>query len=416
MKGRKTPRLRFKEFHSEWSLKNLGEITTYTKGFAFKSEDYKPLGIRIIRVSDLGANSVKEDLDKAYIDRSLMGRFEKYNIKADDIIITTVGSRPDLKDSAVGRGIYISEENMGLLNQNLLKFNKSKDYDNKFIFSYINSSNYIKYIKTIQRGNANQSNITVKDLLKYEVYTTSYQEQQKIASFLTAVDKKIQQLNKKKALLEQYKKGVMQQIFNQEIRFKDDKGRDFPDWETRELGEISTRCVAKNRDGKVNFVLTNSATKGIVSQQDYFENEIANQNNLFNYYLVSIDSYVYNPRISNSAPVGPIKRNRLSLGVMSPLYTVFKIGHGSLEYFEHYFETNLWHEYMKSIANYGARHDRMSITNKDFFKLPLPFPCLDEQTKIANFLSALDDKIKHVDQQIEMTKLYKKGLLQQMFV
>jgi len=109
-------------------------------------------------------------------------------------------------------------------------------------------------------------------------------EQQKIAAILTAVDKKIQQLTKKKDLLEQYKKGVMQKIFNQEIRFKDDNGIDFADWELTELKEIAVRVKDKNRSNEINKVLTNSATKGIVSQQDYFDKDIANQNNLEGYY------------------------------------------------------------------------------------------------------------------------------------
>jgi type I restriction enzyme S subunit len=88
---------------------------------------------------------------------------------------------------------------------------------------------------------------------------------------------------------------------------------------------------------------------------------------------------------------------------------------GNLSFYEHYFNTSFWHKYMRGIANYGARHDRMNITKEDFKKLPLPYPNIKEQTKIANFLSKIDKKINAVNEQIETAKIYKKGLLQKMF-
>src|SRR5690606_21456439 len=230
------------------------------------------------------------------------------------------------------------------------------------------------------------------------------------------IDRRIQSLEKKKTLLEAYKKGVMQKIFSQRIRFKDENGDVFPKWEYKKLKEVLKRITLKNVDEKVKFVLTNSATQGIVSQNEYFDKDIANQNNLQGYYVVEVDDFIYNPRISQTAPVGPLKRNKLAKGVMSPLYTILRPKRGNLGFLEFYFETSLWHKYMKSIANYGARHDRMNITIFDFENLPIPFPSLEEQTKIANFLTAIDKKIELVDKQIEKTKTYKKGLLQQMFV
>lgn len=207
----------------------------------------------------------------------------------------------------------------------------------------------------------------------------------------------------------------MQQIFSQKLRFKDNNGQDFTDWEVKKLGEIFTRKLLKNKASLIKNVLTNSATRGIISQGDYFDNDIANQNNLEGYYIVDLDDFVYNPRISISAPVGPLKRNNLAKGVMSPLYTVLKPRSGNLSFYEHYFNTSFWHKYMRGIANYGARHDRMNITKEDFKKLPLPYPNIKEQTKIANFLSKIDKKINAVNEQIETAKIYKKGLLQKMF-
>jgi len=197
------------------------------------------------------------------------------------------------------------------------------------------------------------------------------------------------------------------------LRFKNEQGKYYPDWDKRSLNQIAKKVKEKNSGLHLSFVLTNSATRGIVGQKDYFEKNIANKNNLSGYYVVKKDDFVYNPRISVSAPVGPIKRNNLKNGVMSPLYTVFRIKENSnLTFFEYYFESSYWHKYMCSIANYGARHDRMNISSSDFFKLPLPYPCLEEQTKIADFLTSVDKRIQQLKKKKELWEAYKKGVMQ----
>ncbi|WP_338139796.1 restriction endonuclease subunit S [Xenorhabdus bovienii] len=209
---------------------------------------------------------------------------------------------------------------------------------------------------------------------------------------------------------------MMQKIFSQELRFKDENGEEFPEWEEMELKEIASKVNTKNRDNSVRTVLTNSATQGIVSQESYFERDIVTEGNLTGYYVVNIGDFVYNPRISSTAPVGPIKMNELIQGIMSPLYTVFRFEKGLLKFYQYFFASSVWHDYMKSIANSGARHDRMNISGADFFGLPVPQPVEEEQTKIANFLSAIDDKITAKKTELDKLKIWKQGLLQQMFV
>lgn len=187
------------------------------------------------------------------------------------------------------------------------------------------------------------------------------------------------------------------------------------EWKVVKLGKIAKRITLKNKDNYSLPVLTNSASGGIVKQEDYFDREIVSKDNLINYYIVSNDDFVYNPRISTIAPVGPISRNKIGEGVMSPLYTVFRFVEGDVDFFEHYFKTNNWHQYLKDKANFGARFDRMNITTEDFISLPIPFPSFPEQQKIAAFLTSLDEQISAHTKKLEALKSHKKGLMQQLF-
>lgn len=186
-------------------------------------------------------------------------------------------------------------------------------------------------------------------------------------------------------------------------------------WDEKFLNDIATKVNIKNRKLEVDLVLTNSAVDGIVSQRDYFERDIANKDNLSGYYIVEINDFIYNPRISSNAPVGSLKRNNLAQGIMSPLYMVFRFKNGKLSFFEHYFETSYWYSYMRGIANTGAKFDRLNISNEQFFNLPMPFPRLKEQQKIAECLSSLDALILAQSSKVEALKAHKKALMQQLF-
>jgi len=249
------PKLRFKEFDGDWSASNLEQTTQYFKGFAFKSESYKEDGIRIIRVSDLDKDSIKYQNEAIFLDKIEAQNYLNWEVKKKDIIVTTVGSKPHLIDSAVGRPIFVKNDSEGLLNQNLLVLRpKNENIDAYFIFSQLLDKKYLTHIETIQRGNANQSNITVKDLQEFEVFQTSKEEQTKIASFLSAVDEKISQLTQKHELLSQYKQGMMQKLFSQQIRFKADDGSEFGEWEET------------NFSSQFNFHNTNSHSRALLAE------------------------------------------------------------------------------------------------------------------------------------------------------
>lgn len=168
-----------------------------------------------------------------------------------------------------------------------------------------------------------------------------------------------------------------------------------PAWEQRELGEVTIKRTEKNVGSAFSETFTNSAEQGVVSQLDYFDHAISNSASIAGYYIVRPDDFVYNPRISVTAPCGPINRNRLNrTGVMSPLYTVFAVDQTvNKAFLERYFKTERWHSFMLLEGNSGARSDRFSIADSTFFKMPIQLPFLAEQRLIARSLDNLDTLI-----------------------
>ena len=188
-------------------------------------------------------------------------------------------------------------------------------------------------------------------------------------------------------------------------------------WEQRKLCEIAVKVTEKNKNNEYKEVFTNSAEMGIVTQNDFFDRKIANEDNLNGYYIVKPNDFVYNPRISVNAPVGPINRNKLCKnGVMSPLYTVFRTKNIDNLYLEYYFRTTSWHRFMKLNGDSGARFDRFTIGLSQFMSMPIPYPNLKEQQRIGSLFSKLDNLITLHQSKCDKLKEVKKYMLQNMFI
>lgn len=195
------------------------------------------------------------------------------------------------------------------------------------------------------------------------------------------------------------------------LRFKE-----FTDaWEQRKLGDIAKRVIRKNKENDILPVLTNSADLGIVLQNDYFDKAIAK--NLNNYYMVSHNDFVYNPRISKKAPFGPINRNKLNIqGVMSPLYLVFRFNSEmDLNFLEYYFQSSKWHPFMYKNGDSGARADRFAIKNSVLMNMTINVPTLDQQKRIGKILLLLENSIALHQRKLNLLNQLKKGMLQKLF-
>ena len=188
------------------------------------------------------------------------------------------------------------------------------------------------------------------------------------------------------------------------------------DWEQRKLSEITDKVTEKNAGLQYVETFTNSAEFGIISQRDFFDHDIAKLGSLDGYYIVKNEDFVYNPRISTSAPVGPINRNKLGrTGVMSPLYTVFRPHDIDTTYLEYFFKCGYWHSFMNFNGDSGARSDRFSIRDNVFFQMPIPIPDIDEQREIGELLTCLDNLIALHQRKFEKLTNVKKSMLEKMF-
>ncbi|CAK4070591.1 restriction endonuclease subunit S [Vibrio sp. 16] len=421
------PKLRFEEFSENWQAIELGELMTFKNGINASREQYGR-GVKFINVMDIIENDyITYDRIVGSVDVENK-EFEKNIVEYGDILF----QRSSETREEVGQAnVYLDKKNVATFGGFVIRGKKVGDFDS-VCMNYLLKTDKARKEVTTKSGGSTRYNVGQATLSAVNIdLPPCIPEQQKIASFLSKVDEKIALLAEKKDKLAEYKKGVMQQLFNGKweeqdgqltfvpptLRFKAADGSEFSDWEEIELGKLSKKSTVKNKDTSVSAVLTNSATQGIIHQADYFDRDIANQSNLDGYYVVKPNDFVYNPRISIPAPVGPINRNKLDVGVMSPLYTVFTVNKSvNLSYLEYFFKTTKWHRYMNSIANFGARHDRMNITTSDFFKMPIPVPCIEEQNKIVQFVSSIDQKLDLANSEFEKAKEWKRGLLQQMFV
>ena len=246
-------------------------------------------------------------------------------------------------------------------------------------------------------------------LKKIKVYIPNFNEQQKIANFISAVDNRIQNLDKKKALLEQYKKSVMQQLFKREIRFKDDDGSAIPDWEHKN-GNVLFKSISDKKHNSDLPILAVTQDQGAIPRHLIDYNIGVTAKSVSSYKVVQVGDFI----ISLRSFQGGIEYSNYK-GICSPAYIILRpIEEMDKAFYKYYLKTP---SYIRELTRKleGIRDGKM-VSYKYFSEIKLPYPSIREQTKIANFLSAIDDKIDLVNQQIERSKTYKKGLLQQMFV
>ena len=332
------------------------------------------------------------------------GYHNEYKVKGPGVITGRSGT--------IGKLQYI-ESDYWPHNTSLWVTNFKDNYP-KFIFYLYQNLDLSKFgtgsgVPTLNRNDVHDTLVCVPD----------FDEQKKISAYFDCLDNLITLHQRKYDKLQVLKKAMLEKMFPKngssvpEIRFKG-----FTDaWEQRKLSEIAGKVTEKNTGLQYVETLTNSAEFGIISQRDFFDHDISKLGSLDGYYIVRNEDFVYNPRISTSAPVGPINRNKLGrTGVMSPLYTVFRPHDIDTTYLEHFFKCGYWYSFMNFNGDSGARSDRFSIKDDVFFQMPIPVPHIEEQRKIGLFLTQLDHLITLHQRELEKLQNIKKSMLEKMFV
>ena len=302
----------------------------------------------------------------------------------------------------------------------VFKFINESQHDDIFWKYIFMSERFIKSLETVTYGIRDGRSISYSEFLALPFAVPEKEEENRIGHFLKKYDSLITLHQRKLDALKKIKSALLEKMFPKdgsnipEIRFTG-----FTEaWEQRKLSDIATKQTSKNTNSIIREPFTNSAEQGVVSQYDYFDHGITNVANISNYFVINPNDFVYNPRISVTAPCGPINRNRLNRpGIMSPLYTIFRTNQCiDVTYLEYYFKTKKWHPFMFLEGNTGARSDRFSISDSMFFKLPIQIPSKAEQKLISKQLEALSNLITLHQRKLDALKKIKSALLEKMFV
>ncbi len=376
------PKLRFPEFEGEWERKRLGDIAEILGG------------------------GTPDTSNKEYWDGDIIWltptEIKKRNISTSNRKITKLGlKKSTAKILPKGTLLFTSRATIGDIgiaekecstNQGFQSFLPNDNFITEFLYYWINE-NKKEFIRKASGSTFLEINKT--EISKIHSLLPTLAEQKKIATFLTAVDSKLQALKKKKELLEQYKKGVMQKIFSQEIRFKQNNGKNFPDWESKALGEIAriTTGSSNRQDSLLNGEFT------------FFDR--SQDIRTSNYFLFDSEAIIVPGEGQEFIPkyfIGKFDLHQRTYAIMD-----FKKSIGKFLFF--YISHNTKH-----LDSHAVGSTVKSLRLPMFLKMPINLPSIEEQTKIANFLTAIDEKINSCEGLITNTENYKKGLLQQMFV
>lgn len=383
------PKLRFKEFSGEWDDRSMKTFLSIGSG-----RDHKHLNSGNIPVFGTGG---------------LMRNVDEYLYDGETVFIGRKGT--------IDKPFYFKGKFWTV--DTLFYTHSYKDAVPLFVYNLFQRVNWKNYNEA--GGVPSLSKSTIEKIV---FYIPKLPEQQKIASFFTAVDQKLNALKKKKELLEQYKKWLMQQIFSQKLRFKDENGNAFPDWEEKKLGDIGsfqTSSIDK-------LIRENEKEVYLVNYMNVYRHEDVNNETIKNYQVVTAkDSQIescnlkrgdilFTPSSETPSDIGHsvVIFEDLENAVFSYHLIRFRPNVELNILYSHYF-CNI-PDVLSQLSKLSTGSTRFTISVKSFSSVEVKLPCLDEQKKIADFLSATDNKIKAVQQQIEKTELWKKGLLQKMFV
>ncbi len=402
------PKLRFKEFTEEWETIKLGEISSTFSGGTPSSTNKSYYNGKIPFIK---SGEINQDTTAQFINELAIKNSSAKMVNKGDLLYALYGATS---------GQVALSKIQGAINQAVLCIRTNENEKFLMYHLYLNKEKILSQF--LQGG---QGNLSAKIIKNLSVQLPPIEEQNKIAEFFALIDKKIDQLQQKYKLLNQYKKGIIQQIFSQKLRFKKDDGTNFADWETKQLGDVISMMQSglsrqlKDNDVGLMVLRSNNIVNNKVSFANikYWYEKDTQGANTENYLLDEGDLLVN--FINSISQIGKTavyyKIDDKKVICTTNILRIKVIKERVLNtYLNYFFQTESYERSIKVITKPAV--NQASFTTKDFKKIKFPYPQLEEQTKIANFLTAIDNKISNTKKQLEQTQQWKKGLLQQMFV
>lgn len=393
-----TPKLRFPEFRDEWEMKIIKELFNVVSGstpLRSNTSYYENGNIPWVKTTDLN-NSLINDTSEKVTDIALN------NLKVlpkDTVLIAMYGGF-----NQIGRTGILNIK--ATTNQAISALIKKGNYNSKFLQSYLNFN--VKQWRRFAASSRKDPNITKRDIEKFKIPYTCLEEQEKIGGFFSKIDRQIELEEKKLDLLEQQKRGYMQKIFSQELRFKDENGNKYPNWQTVKIGSILKERKERSGDGEMLSVTINH---GIV-KFDEIDRKDNSSKDKSNYKKVYKNDIAYNSMRMWQGASGKAEFD----GIVSPAYTVVTpIENINSNFIAYYFKThNMIHKFR--INSQGLTSDTWNLKYKQLKDIKISICSKEEQDKIADLLTILDIRIKKQNHKLEILNINKKGLLQKMFV
>lgn len=392
------PTLRFEEFTDGWLSKNLGEISRITSGGTPSRSNKSFWGgdIPWVTTAEIKFGLIKNSQEKI---TAIGLKNSSAKIFPKGTLLMAMYGQGKTRGQVAKLGIDAAT------NQACAAILLEKEVSQEYVLQYL--GNQYENIRSLSNdgGQKNLSSALVKEI---PIWLPSIDEQTKIANFLTAVDTKISHLTKKHELLTLYKKGVMQKIFSRELRFKDDNGREFPDWNEVELQNL---CEMNPKTGLLPetfvYIDLESVEKGVLLKQTVISKNEA----------PSRAQRVLQKEDVLFQMVRPYQGNNLFFNETGAF--VASTGYAQIRASE---DPRFIYQYLHlesftaEVINRCTGTSYPAINSGDLGSIEISLPSRPEQAKIASFLTAIDGKITNVKSQLEAAKGYKQGLLQQMFV
>ncbi|MEB5686930.1 restriction endonuclease subunit S [Mammaliicoccus lentus] len=389
---KKVPELRFPEFDGEWEEKKLGDIAHITMGQSPKSSNYTNNDQDMVLVQG------NADMKKGQIYPRIYTIEITKLAEIDDILLSVRAPVGELAiaqiRACIGRGVCAINAN-------------------KFVYYNLELFKVRNTWKLFSQGSTFES-ISGNEIKKINFQIPiSKSEQQKIGGFFSKLDRQIELEEQKLEKLEEQKKGYMQKIFSQEVRFKDDHGNEYPNWETKKLDNILSERNYKQVPEKDVPLMAFTSTGGIEDKGERYNREFLVKNKNKKYKRTEFNDLIYS---SNNLDVGAIGLNRYGTSVISDVYEIFVVKEKTSP---QYIEMAITQpKFMYKILKYrqGALYGQFKIHPRDFLNIYIELPSTKEQNKIGDFLNELDELIEKQSHKIELLKERKKGFLQKMFV